>query len=342
MNNSLYGSAVPPPPPPAGRPPLHADASNSRYRDDDNGSEASDPRYRPLSAPPAGAPPTPPPTPPAWNAKTSSFRADYGTQGGGQDSTNHAVAASSSFRGDATLRPNIGLTNSYEYALFGWTLDELIVNLRTVNLVATSLTLLWIVLSWVWLGSLITLQLSRLVLLGYLAILSLALFLVDIMGFYRTQLTERGIMRNNSTHTFVMEERIRDQLGLLYHPAGKAFFIFSMALLCASLGNYPILRVIALLYCFSAFGYLYAYCTYPEFRREEGSTTQASVSTGTRNVWTKQAWTTTSLTSRGLAEAAARNWSSRWGLGTGPEEEEPGEADSFLRHHQANSTYVYV
>lgn len=268
----------------------------------------------------------------------SDFKADYGTQAKSNHNDRNvgaAATAQSSFRGDASLRPNIGLTNSYEYALFGWTLPQLVVNLRKVNLIATALTLLWVLTSW--LRKALLLKLAHLVLLCYLAILSLALFLVDIMGFYRTQLSERGIM-TNSTHTFVMEERVRDQLGLLYHPGGKAFYLFFLSVLCGSLGDL-MLRLIALLYLFSAFGYVYAYNMYPEFRREEAF--PSSSTSGSRNLWIKQAWTTTSLNSRGLAEAAARNWSSRWGLGTGPEEE-PGETDSFLRHNQANHTYLYV
>ena len=139
-----------------------------------------------------------------------------------------------------------------------------------------------------------------------------------------------------------MEEHVQDQLGLLYHPGGKAFYLFFLAILCWSL-NVLLLRLIGMGYLFSAFGYVYAYNMYPEFRR--GGTPRApnNSSATSRGFWDKQAWTTTSLGGRGLAEAAARNWSSRWGLGTGPEEEQqPTETESFLRHNQANQSYTYV
>ena len=128
------------------------------------------------------------------------------------------------------------------------------------------------------------------------------------------------------------------QLGLLYQPGGKAGYLFFLTVLCWSIGDVT-LRLVGLAYFFSAFGYVYALCTYPEFRSEEPQ--QTTTSTGQRGLWDKQAWTTTSLAGRGLAEAATRNWSSRWGLGTGPEEE-PSETESFLRHNQANQAYVYV
>lgn len=214
---------------------------------------------------------------------------------------------------------------------------ELVHNLRIANLAAASLTILWVIFSW--LGKLLLLQLHQLVLLCYLAVLTFALFLVEVMGFYREQLSQRGITSGGgSTHTFVMEEHVRDQLGLLYHPGGKAGYIFFLAVLCLSMHGY-FLNLVAFVYCCSAFGYIYAYNTYPEFRRDYVA--PAARSSETRSIWSKQAWTTTSLNGRGLAEAAARNWSSRWGLGTGPEEE-PTETESFLRHNQASQNYTYV
>ncbi|PJA78019.1 MAG: hypothetical protein CO149_06335 [Nitrospirae bacterium CG_4_9_14_3_um_filter_51_5] len=135
-----------------------------------------------------------------------------------------------------------------------------------------------------------------------------------------------------------MEEHIRDKLGLLYHPGGKAGYVFFLAVLCCSMKMLT-LQLVALAYCFSAFGYVYAFNTYPEFRRG-GSPRAASNPTSRNGFWARQAWTTTSIKSD-LAEAAARNWSSRWGLGTGPEEE-PTETESFLRHNQASQNYTYV
>ena len=329
MSNSYHSSGSSVPPPPEGKPPLHV----LPYSDDDQ-STGSDPRFRPRAPPPASLPATPPPTPPAWKQKTAEFKEDYGTQSSYHDESG-VPGGLNSFRGDTTIRPNVGLTNSYEYALFGWTLQELIVNIRYWNLGASALTLLYVTFSWI--GKVFTFQWATAVLLGYLSVLSFALFVVDLMGFYRTQLSQRGIT-SNSTHTFVMEEHVRDQLGLLYHPGGKAVYVFFLAVLCWSLKTL-MLRLIGLAYCCSAFGYIYAFNTYPEFQRE--GTPRAASNAGSRaGFWDRQAWTSTSIKSD-LAEAAARNWSSRWGLGTGPEEE-PNETASFLRHNQASENYTYV
>lgn len=317
--------------------PLHTAEDHGSDAD----SAATDPRFRPFSPPPAAAPPSPPPTPLLhhnWKKSTpTDFKASYGTQGNEPNNANgHASSNTNSLRGDASLRPNIGLNNSYEYSLFGWTLQQLIINLRTTNLIASALTLIWALFSW--LGKAFTFQLRSVVLLIYLVVLTLALFLVDIMGFYRTQLSQRGIT-SSDTHTFVMEERVRDQLGLLYHPGGKAGYLIFLAVLCGCIGDL-VLRLIAVAYCFSAFGYIYAYNMYPEFRRtgtsqSHGSTTQR------RGFWAKQAWST--MGGRGAAEAAARNWSTRWGLGTGPtEDNDSEETQSFLRHNATNAPYTYV
>mmetsp|Transcript_15329 Transcript_15329/g.31159 ORF Transcript_15329/g.31159 Transcript_15329/m.31159 type:complete len:334 (+) Transcript_15329:231-1232(+) len=333
MNHSYNSSA---PPPPEGKPPLHVQP----YTDDDE-SIGSDPRFRPMAPPPSAPPATPPPTPPSWRQKKApEFKENYGTSqqssSSYHDTNGDSGRGLNSFRGDATLRPNVGLTNSYEYALFGWTLQELVVNLRYLNLGASTLTLFYVAFAWI--GKVFTFQWGTAVILGYLSVLSFALFLVELMGFYRTQLSQRGIT-SNSTHTFVMEEHIRDQLGLLYHPGGKAGYVFFLAVLCWSL-KMVTLRLIALAYCFSAFGYIYAFNTYPEFRQGGIPRAPSNAAASRAGFWNRQAWTTTSIKSD-LAEAAARNWSSRWGLGTGPEEE-PNETESFLRHNQANQNYTYV
>jgi hypothetical protein len=354
--------------------PLHAARTTTSYSDTpDRG------HLNPLVLPPAGAPPTPPPTPPAWKERFSAYtsplppppplaaESSYQHSGGRRSHNNHDDSSSTtsgsgrraqtpviryedelehdqppgydnstglnSFRGDASLRPNVGRTNSYEYALFGWTLEELVGNLRIANLAATFCTLLWVLFSWV--GKLLFLQLHQLVLLGYLAILTASLFLVEVMGYYRQQLSSRGDL--GSTHTSVMEERLRDQLGLLFHPAGKAAYLFFLAILCWAMDGL-MLGLIGGVYACSALGYVYAFNTYPEFRRA-GATPRATPSSSSRSLlWKDQAWTT----GQGLAAAmAARNWSTRWGLGTGPGED-TSETQGFVRHNQANQSYTYV
>jgi hypothetical protein len=240
-------------------------------------------------------------------------------------------AGLNSFRGDASLRPNVGRTNSYEYALFGWTLEELVSNLRIANLGATFCTLVWVLVSW--LPKLLFLQLYQLILLGYLAILTTSLFLVEVMGYYRQQLSDN----HGSTHTSVMEERLRDQLGLLFHPAGKAAYLFFLAILCWAMDGLT-LGLIGAVYACSALGYVYAFNMYPEFRRAGAAPRAASSLSKSSYLWKDQAWTS----GQGMAAAvAARKWSTRWGLGTGPGEDS-SETQGFVRHNQAHQSYTYV
>jgi hypothetical protein len=88
-------------------------------------------------------------------------------------------------RGDATLQPNTGLTNSYDYALFGLALHELLDRLRLSIVVSAVLLLLVIFFTW-W---------TRLVrpvglLVSFLlALLDVVLLVVEVSGLFRTTST---------------------------------------------------------------------------------------------------------------------------------------------------------
>jgi hypothetical protein len=88
-------------------------------------------------------------------------------------------------RGDATLQPNTGLTNSYDYALFGLAIHELLDRLRLSIVVSAVLLLLVIFFTW-W---------TRLVrpvglLVSFLlALLDVVLLVVEVSGLFRTTST---------------------------------------------------------------------------------------------------------------------------------------------------------
>ena len=155
--------------------------------------------------------------------------------------------------GDASLAPNIGLTNSYEDALWGMAPHELLRFLQITNAVASFLCL--VVASLSWLGKLVFLQLDQVVLLAYLACWSVLLLAVEIVAM-ATPEQQRLIPTN-------FMGRIRDQLGFLFHPCGKALFVMMLSTMCWSLESL-FWSLIGTLYLVSAVGWWYAAVAYPE------------------------------------------------------------------------------
>ncbi|GAX13285.1 hypothetical protein FisN_17Hh225 [Fistulifera solaris] len=155
---------------------------------------------------------------------------------------------SSWWYGNARLRPNIGLTNSYEYSFCG-AVHESIKQLRTAVVVLSLATIF--LLLWTWLWHLIMLQWTRLILSVYLAFLAFLLGLSDALLLSSPLRSSVNTNNGDDEHSFAsgvtegtawttyrgMETRqmLKDYFGVLFHPVGRPALLFFMASLCWSL-----------------------------------------------------------------------------------------------------------
>jgi len=153
-------------------------------------------------------------------------------------------------RGDASLRPNTGETNSYDTAVFGLALREILENIRLANIIAALVALVLLVVSWFM--RLVTGQIARLVLSCYLAFLSAVLMAVEMVGMWKF---------------LAADAWIRDNLGLVRHPVGKICYIYLLSTVCLGIGGIPEF-VLGALYFVCATLLLFVWCAYPEFRRQ--------------------------------------------------------------------------
>jgi hypothetical protein len=199
-------------------------------------------------------------------------------------------------RGDATLRPNTGLTNRYDTALFGLALHELLEHIRLANLISSSSSVLLLLVSWFW--RLLTGQIARLVLSCYLGFLAALLFLVEVIGLW-------GL---SSVDSF-----LKNNFGLLRHPVGRCIYIFLLSTLCFAIGGWWYWAV-GVLYVLTSIVLLYAWTVYPELRRpfeaedanDPLSDANASASPGLRSsvTWSSYSSTVSSFVKAGSETAA--------------------------------------
>mmetsp|Transcript_2712 Transcript_2712/g.7553 ORF Transcript_2712/g.7553 Transcript_2712/m.7553 type:complete len:497 (-) Transcript_2712:265-1755(-) len=245
-------------------------------------------------------------------------------------------------RGDSTLRPNTGLTNSYDYSLWGMAPHELLKFLQRMNMLASAGCV--VVASLSWLGQLIFLQLEQVVLLAYLAFFSFVLGLIDLMALITPE-QQRLIPTN-------MLGRIRDQLGFMFHPWGKALFVLLLTTMCWGIGGI-FLSIAGTVYFISSLGWFYAAVAYrDDIPRLMGSIDETYVAESRRrNVsrprsfsvgsWeaimrdqvaavaarrTWASWTNTSRTPANDVEAGGETHTN----GDGGDDNEPGERASLI------------
>jgi hypothetical protein len=153
------------------------------------------------------------------------------------------------FRGDVSIRPNTGETNSYDYALFGLALHELLEQLRLANMIAASLTI--VMLASTWLLKVIMVQWTKAVLSGFLVCFALTLLLVECMNIWKVP---------------SIDKPLRDNFGLIYHPVGKAIYLLGTASFCWALGGIWE-TILGAVYCTTGGILWVAWIIYPEFRR---------------------------------------------------------------------------
>ena len=269
-------------------------------------------RLEPHAQPPSSAPPPPPLNDPSYY-QTSSYQhnPDFVREHASEfshaapiprithyndyaDSASYYSYASSfrqyfSPRGDASLRPNIGETNSYDYALCGISLRELLDQIRLANIVACSFSLLTVLLSW--LLHLLTFQWSKLVLECYLAFLASLLLMKELLSIWKIE---------------AVDHFLRDQFGILYRPLGRSMVLFLLSTLCfGTAGSNILLYMNGLVYLVSGTVLLIAYFMYQDLRRDEEEENDSRTSNGDRQLnFATQSWSyfSTSLSSMLVSE----------------------------------------
>ena len=175
--------------------------------------------------------------------------------------------------GDASLRPNTGRTNRYDYALFGLALHELLDRLRLSIIVCSLLQCLITIFTW-WQN---LLNLFRLVLVLCVGAMVLVLLVVEVSSVVRGEGGESAAILSNSQirdDDNSNEARVKrclqatEKLGLIivHHPIGKTVYLIVCGILCWVVGGVAE-WILALLFWANAAVLSYCWATYPEFRQ---------------------------------------------------------------------------
>jgi hypothetical protein len=156
--------------------------------------------------------------------------------------THYTDRNTSSYRGDATLRPNTGEINSAE----GEALNERLHRLQ-IMIVSTCMVAMLLEIP-VFLGNALTLHPSRAILGIYLIFFSLLLGLQQV-------------------HTPYISDILRLNVGILFHPLGKSMYLFLLGGLCigqAWVGMY----VVGGFFWWISLEMMYSLVKYPHYRRQ--------------------------------------------------------------------------
>jgi hypothetical protein len=172
--------------------------------------------------------------------------------------------------GDASLQPNTGRTNSYDYALFGLALNELLDRLRLSIIISSLLLFLVVFFTW-WQHLLHPFQLVLSLVVGFMV---LVILVVEVSSIFRGEGTESASILSNQqgdTSNQALVKRFlqaveRGGLLILYHPIGKTIYLVVCGALCWIVGGIAD-WLLALLFFANAAVLLYCWITYPEFRR---------------------------------------------------------------------------
>lgn len=183
------------------------------------------------------------------------------------------------YYGDATLEPNTGLTNSYDYALFGLALHELLDRLRLSIIINAILTFLITFFTW-WTRLFRPFDMALSITLGFLALI---LLVVDVQSIVRPTRTDgasasvstaAGIAtvenENDRSNRAKLNKFLKftEQVGLmvLYHPIGRTLYLFTCGCLCLRIGGWWE-DLLGGMFVANAGVLIYCWVTYPELRR---------------------------------------------------------------------------
>jgi len=247
------------------------------------------PSYQPRAPPPASPPPLPPPTDALQQPLPPSFSEDSYSRNVMGDSYQHTArraemprvthyttdternaSSSSSFRGDATLRPNTGEANSAD----GQALAERLHKLQIVTVVSCITAILLEIPAFV--GHLLTLNPSRAVLGGYLVCFSL------LLGLYE--------LHHHTTSTLFLQ----NYFGFLFHPLGRSFYLVLLGGLCVGQGWIPF-YIVGGVFWWSALELVYCFVKFPQYRQMDEATSsldETNLWLAARNRASNYAWAT--------------------------------------------------
>lgn len=179
------------------------------------------------------------------------------------------------YYGDATLQPNTGMTNSYDYALFGLALHELLDRLRLSIIINAVLMCVLLFFTW-WTRLFRPFDLVVSIALG---ILVLVLMVVELKGIFESAGTDSAnigsrldsassILNNDANGSFANFIKYTEQAGLmvLYHPIGKTAYLVTCGCMCWWIGGVWE-EMLGLMFVSNAGVLLYCWVTYPELRR---------------------------------------------------------------------------
>lgn len=222
--------------------------------------------------------------------------------GHGSARLNHQDVRTFFSSGDASLLPNIGLTNSYDTSLFGLALHELLEKLRLTNMIASLASIGLLLFTWLW--STLTLHWDRLVLSCYLGFFAVVLLAMELCSLWNVYTDSSRASFVTSVDTFV-----KANFGLLRHPIGKSCFLFLQATLCWAIGGVSGSGIaelaIGLLYFGSAASLLALWFTDPAFRSPFQQEYNAEDEDENFQVHNESTWREWSYYSHSLSQVAA-------------------------------------
>lgn len=197
----------------------------------------------------------------------------------------HQQQQQHSYYGDATLEPNTGLTNSYDYALFGLALHELLDRLR--QSIVLNGAVMFVVLCFTWWTHLF--RPLHLFLWIVLSAMVVTLLVVELMSLFQSEGGPDSASTASNTNNFNSNSntnagiagvvghgklaaflQLTEQTGLmiLYHPIGRMLYLTCCGVLCAWISNGNVVTLaMGTWFVGNAALLLYCWVTYPEFRQ---------------------------------------------------------------------------
>jgi len=187
--------------------------------------------------PPAPMPARPPPLPPSVASNYQSTKPTIINY-----QTSNTPLSHSSFRGDVSIQPNTGHTNSAD----GDSFVESVWKMRVANMIACALALLLEIPNF--LGHVFALQPAKAVLGVYLSFFA-------------------GLLCCFEFHNPWVDKIIDEQCGILRHPIGRSFILLLMSGL--AMGQATIVDfILGLVFLANAIFTVVAFIRYPEYRRQ--------------------------------------------------------------------------
>lgn len=182
-------------------------------------------------------------------------------------STNRTKIGSFLLRGsDPTIRPNIGLTNSYEYSLFGLAIHELMQYQRRYDLCLCTISFVFIFFT-----TLIKrfLHPAKLILSFYLLCFIFVILISDCITMILMYYNKNNYNQNNTYYQFFkqVQEIILNYIGIVQYPfPGRSFYFMLCSTMCIAI-NGSIEFLLGIAYLSSSVTTIYCWFNYPEYKK---------------------------------------------------------------------------